>query len=84
MGVFRVFTEIRQASQQLSEYDENPILYFRIFVRITAMIYKATTVKRFWLNSDDYLKVVNYIESEKKLPLSNSVVHSKYNIHDFV
>ncbi|CAL8072516.1 unnamed protein product [Orchesella dallaii] len=71
--VLRMITEIRTDTlrQEASTYDLNPVLYFRMILRMFGLVYKFTIMKRFWVDSKEYLDVVNHIHRGNWSPHHN-------------
>lgn len=61
-----LFTAVRRSfpSQSNEDQQRNPVLYFKLILEFSSVMYKLVVIKHFWFNQQDYLNVVNFADQE--------------------
>lgn len=58
-------------------YVDNPAMYFRMMVIVVGLLYKLSVVKLFWMNQEDFVRIVNYYYGMGKSGCFDKMTSSK-------
>ncbi len=82
--IFVLIGHIRESiPDNLIAQRKNPTVYFDMIQELSTMFYKVVTLKRFWLNGDEYLKILNFILNTKDIPIRQKRVTITYNLYKY-